>query len=530
MGLLSKFGRKICRSKSGNAAILVGLGMPALMGGAGLAVDTAQWYLYQRELQFAADQAALAGAWARGNGDTGTVYLTRANQEFTDNLSTLSSSGATHTAALADWGTGTQNSVTVSAQVVTNLPFASFVMNNRSTTIAVNSQATFETTAEYTACLMALHPSAAAAMWFNGGPTVDAACGVASMSTASNAVRTNGSGGAQNINTVASAGGISDGMGAFVNANTVENFDGLEDPYDNLTPPAAPDVNQSLSCPTATTTYTADETVTISVTYNYYRGRNASKARNDGTVNDYAGARSPVNGSPTTTAGISYTSLPVGGTQVTSSGLYQVDGSGPDKVYEEAIETTVTSYSNTATVGGTSGSMQPGKYTDFTISCNTTLASGIYEINGGKLKLNGGNELRGTGVMFVLKGGAEVDINGGADVLLTPMSALELIALGISADDAARMENMLIFEDPASPGNKGSKINGGANFNVNGTIYMPNSDIQLAGNVEATAACLMILSSTLQLSGTADLTTLCPIGDTHQVVVGAGGTRVRLVV
>jgi len=32
MGMLKKFSRKLRRSKSGNAAILVALGMPALMG------------------------------------------------------------------------------------------------------------------------------------------------------------------------------------------------------------------------------------------------------------------------------------------------------------------------------------------------------------------------------------------------------------------------------------------------------------------------------------------------------------------
>lgn len=527
MGVLKTFGEKIRRSKSGNAAILVALGMPALMGGAGLAVDTAQWYLWQRELQFAADQAALAGAWARGNGDTGNAYVTRANQEFSDNLSVIATKGATHAASLADYGTGTQNSVVVSAEVVADLPFASFVMGGNTTTIRVNAQATFETTDEYTACLMALHPTTGSAMWFNGGPTVDAACGVASLSTSGTSIRTNGSGGAQNINTVASAGGVSDGMGAFVNSSVIENFDGLSDPYSGLTPPDNP-TPRSLSCGSSSTTYTGDETTAVSTTWNYYRGRNANRAQRDGTVNDYAGAQSP-SSSSTTTTGNTYTSSPVGGTSTTTSGLYQVDGSGPDKVFEERIDTTTTSYQNVSITGGAAGSMQPGTYSTFVISCDTTLSSGIYVIDGGELKLNGGNALTGTGIMFVLKNGAQIDINGGANVFLSPMSALELVALGVSADDASRMENMLIFEDPGSPGNSGSKITGNANFDVNGVIYMPNSDLKLAGTIEATANCMMIMSSTLRLSGTADLTTLCPVGETHSVVVGAGGTRVRLV-
>jgi len=453
MGMLKKFSRKLRRSKSGNAAILVALGMPALMGGAGLAVDTAQWYLWQRELQFAADQAALAGAWARGNGDTGTIYITRANQEFSDNLSIIANNGATHAASLADWGTGTQNSVIVRAEVVADLPFASFVMG-RSTTIRVNAQATFERTDEYTACLMALHPTAGSAMWFNGGPSVDAACGVASLSTSDTSIRTNGSSGAQNINTVASAGGIDDGMGAFANASTIENFDGLNDPYSGLTPPDNP-TPRTLSCGSSGLTYTGD---------------------------DFDNGDQPL-------------SIP--------------------KIYTKFPRKTCKAL--------------PGTYTDLEIGGNANLTSGIYVIDGGRLKLNGGNQLTGTGVMFVLKNGAQLDINGGADVFLSPMSALQLVALGIPADDAARMENMLIFEDPNSPGNSGSKLTGATNFDINGVIYMPKSELKLAGNIQATANCMMVMSSKVQVAGTADLTTLCPIGETHSVVVGNGGTRVRLV-
>lgn len=453
MGMLKKFSRKLRRSKSGNAAILVALAMPALMGGAGLAVDTAQWYLWQRELQFAADQAALAGAWARGNGDTGTIYITRANQEFSDNLSIIANNGATHAASLADWGTGTQNSVIVRAEVVADLPFASFVMG-RSTTIRVNAQATFERTDEYTACLMALHPTAGSAMWFNGGPSVDAACGVASLSTSDTSIRTNGSSGAQNINTVASAGGIDDGMGAFANASTIENFDGLNDPYSGLTPPDNP-TPRTLSCGSSGLTYTGD---------------------------DFDNGDQPL-------------SIP--------------------KIYTKFPRKTCKAL--------------PGTYTDLEIGGNANLTSGIYVIDGGRLKLNGGNQLTGTGVMFVLKNGAQLDINGGADVFLSPMSALQLVALGIPADDAARMENMLIFEDPNSPGNSGSKLTGATNFDINGVIYMPKSELKLAGNIQATANCMMVMSSKVQVAGTADLTTLCPIGETHSVVVGNGSTRVRLV-
>lgn len=525
MGVIKDFRQRLCQCTSGNAAIILGLSLPALMGGAGLSVDAAQWYLWQRELQFAADQAALAGAWARGNGDTGTAYVTRAEQEFSDNLLITNDVSPIHNASLEDWGTGTDNSVLVTAEATANLPFSSFVLGS-STTIRVRAQAIFEEVDEYTACLVALHKTKGKALWFNGGPTVDAACGVASFSTSSESIRTNGSGGAQNINSVAAAGGVSDGMGAFVNSSVIENFDGLEDPYEGLTPPDNP-TPRSVSCGSGSVSYSADQTIQTTLTYRYYRGRNQNQAVSGGTIT-YVGAKASTT-STVTNVGQSFTSLPVDGTSQNISDPYQVSGSGPDKIYEQMIETLVTSYTNVTLTSASSGALLPGTYTDFELSCDTTLAGGIYVINGGKLKLNGGNELRGTGVMFVLKNGAQVDINGGADVFLTPMTALELIAAGVNADDAARMEGMLIFEDPTSPGNTGSKLTGGANFDLNGVIYMPKSEMQLAGNMAATAKCLMIMTSTLQLSGTADLTTLCPVGETHDVVIGNGGTRVRLV-
>ena len=49
--------------KSGNATLMTALGLPALLGATGYGVDTAQWYMWQRELQHSVDQAAIGGAW-----------------------------------------------------------------------------------------------------------------------------------------------------------------------------------------------------------------------------------------------------------------------------------------------------------------------------------------------------------------------------------------------------------------------------------------------------------------------------------
>ncbi len=66
---LRAFGSKLRKDVSGNTMIMVALGMPMLVGGTGLAVDTAQWYLWQRELQYAVDQAAMSGAYSLSKAD-----------------------------------------------------------------------------------------------------------------------------------------------------------------------------------------------------------------------------------------------------------------------------------------------------------------------------------------------------------------------------------------------------------------------------------------------------------------------------
>ncbi|MEZ5692271.1 MAG: TadE/TadG family type IV pilus assembly protein [Altererythrobacter sp.] len=79
---MRKLSGKLRRSTKGNAAMLVAIGTPMLMGGAGLAVDTAQWYLWKRELQHGVDQAAISAAWSMSKVETQEYYKYRAKQEY----------------------------------------------------------------------------------------------------------------------------------------------------------------------------------------------------------------------------------------------------------------------------------------------------------------------------------------------------------------------------------------------------------------------------------------------------------------
>ena len=66
------FFRKLLKDRRGNALVIAGAALPLIVGAAGLANDTIQWTLWKRQLQRAADSAALAGAYDRVNADGGT--------------------------------------------------------------------------------------------------------------------------------------------------------------------------------------------------------------------------------------------------------------------------------------------------------------------------------------------------------------------------------------------------------------------------------------------------------------------------
>jgi hypothetical protein len=76
--------KRLWNDKRGNALVIAGAALPLVVGSAGLASDTIQWTLWKRQIQRAADSAALAGVYDRvyRSGSTSNV-ATAVNNDLT---------------------------------------------------------------------------------------------------------------------------------------------------------------------------------------------------------------------------------------------------------------------------------------------------------------------------------------------------------------------------------------------------------------------------------------------------------------
>src|ERR1044072_5269401 len=57
--------KRLFKDRRGNALAIAGAALPLIVGAAGLATDTIEWTLWKRQLQRAADSAAIAGVYER---------------------------------------------------------------------------------------------------------------------------------------------------------------------------------------------------------------------------------------------------------------------------------------------------------------------------------------------------------------------------------------------------------------------------------------------------------------------------------
>jgi Flp pilus assembly protein TadG len=530
MRALVRQARQLAKSlradRGGNALMIVALGLPALFGGAGLAIDVAQWYVWQRELQFAVDQAALAGAWARTDPGLSSVYATRARQEFDANLQLIRPFAGMPTVTLANYNGGSANAVKVVAKFNRTLPFTRLLID-RNVTIAADAQASFALATSKTSCIVAVHPTASGAFTLGGSVSGNVNCGFAAVSNSATAMVKNGNSGAQ-AGWLVAAGGIDSGFSK--NGTLYPNTPGMADPFSGVaTPSPANSPARTYSCPTATPaqTTTTATIATYTETWNYtYTGTKknnvstlVSQVKTATSPTSYQYNQTVANG---TVAGPDPANNPSLSTQTGSvTGSYQ---------RIDVIIKTFKSYSAVVpvTVPANDGIArpQPGTYTTISIACETQFQPGIYVVD--DIDFGQNKKVTGTDVMFVIRNSGGMHINSNSNITLHGITDDTLTGTyGYSGDEAAKLNGMLIF-DPNSTAQ--FKLNGNASMSLDGTLYMPKREIWFNGNSTAAGGCMMIVASTITFTGNNDLTSICTPSGVDPLNVGGGVAQVKLVI
>lgn len=214
-GKMLKLLKRLFRDRRGNALAIACAAMPMVVGCAGLATDTIQWTLWKRQLQRAADSAAIAGVYDRENANGGTTNTSTAVcKDLAINLHTWMALQATTpcTGSVGSYSSLTypanttylSNQVAVTLRIQQGLPFSSLFS---STAPVISASATAGGVSTGTPCALALN-STGTAMNYNGNATVNApTCVLYSDSASANSASAGGSS-SVTAKAIAAVGGI----------------------------------------------------------------------------------------------------------------------------------------------------------------------------------------------------------------------------------------------------------------------------------------------------------------------------------
>ena len=197
---MKKLLSKLKNDVRGNILLIGAVGSAALVGGAGLGVDTVQWYLWQRQLQQAVDAGALAGALAHYRGQDYTAAATNAidlNSNTTVTIDRISDPPQTGAYA------GKNGAIEVVGQTQQKLPFSSLFLR---TAPVISARAVASTVQGGDNCVISLAPTGTGVK-VSGNAQVNLACGVTANSGGSQAIYLSGTS-YLNANPLSTVGGI----------------------------------------------------------------------------------------------------------------------------------------------------------------------------------------------------------------------------------------------------------------------------------------------------------------------------------
>ena len=221
--------------RSANTAIMFALSLPVLVGMAGLGVETGYWYFKQRELQTAADVAAIAGAVEKRSGKTYAQIAAAATTEATEH------GYVPGTIVVNNPPTSGSHINTDSVEVLLTMPttrFFSQLMQDGQ--VLLHARGVAQASVGGEACILALDPTANGAVTFTGNNlTLINGCNVMSNSLSNSALIVSGSADVT-VPCVLSAGGMSvdDGLNLTDCSEPQSNVPPANDPFAGLAQPA----------------------------------------------------------------------------------------------------------------------------------------------------------------------------------------------------------------------------------------------------------------------------------------------------
>ncbi|HEX8192326.1 MAG TPA: pilus assembly protein TadG-related protein [Allosphingosinicella sp.] len=231
---------------SGNALAICAAAMPLIIGGAGLAIDSVQISLAKRELQRAADSAALAGAYVvnqhvklagESEADSAARRLTNATNGATRDLQvnndvTLSSAAIVQNAPTAGTHANDTKAVRVQLSATRALSFLSFF---DATPQAITVEATAAVVQDGNFCMLALEDGNAPGVTVGGNAEINVQCGISTNSRSTTAITAGGSSSVF-ASPIMAVGGVP--SSSHFNGATLLPFSPVQtDPYANLPTP-----------------------------------------------------------------------------------------------------------------------------------------------------------------------------------------------------------------------------------------------------------------------------------------------------
>lgn len=208
--------------------------MLVILGAAGLGVDVGMWNLNQRNLQTAADAAAISGAWEIQSGNEDNVDDAALKEAIANGYIDIAGNNLD-----IEIGENDDGETTVKATVTQKGQkyLSSFIFQNDIMIATTATAAILLVPGDF--CMLSLDPTASGSLLFNGNITVNSlGCGLAVNSNhPTAALNVNGNSANINVGDVSVVGGI-DGEQVINSPSIKTGVSPFADPYSDLTIPA----------------------------------------------------------------------------------------------------------------------------------------------------------------------------------------------------------------------------------------------------------------------------------------------------